>query len=251
MEKRIIMTVAICIMAVITVKAQSNDEFGIWTELSLEKKVSKQLGVSLSLEHRSRNNHQNVDRWSGAVGADYKITKWLKAGAGYTFLYDYNPERFTYREKNGVTELNKRTMTYFGVRHRFNVSLTGSHDFGPISVSLRERWQYTYRPSVENKRMDYQHEDLGYDYPVKGKGKNVWRNRLLVKYKTKNTLRPFASAESYWAKGLDKMRYTLGTEIRINKQNSIDAYYLYQKTYDDDWDEGNRHVLGIGYTYKF
>ena len=249
MEKRIII-IGLTLMTVVGAWAQS-DEFGMWYELGVEKKLSKRLTVDLGLEHRSRNNHQNVDRWSGSVGFDYKLTKWLKAGASYAYLYDYNPESYTYREKDGVTELNKRTQTYFGSRHRVNVSLTGSYDFGVVSASLRERWQYTYRPHVDNMRMDYQHEDLGYDYPVKGKGKNVWRNRLQLKYKTKKTCRPYVSAESYVAKGLDKMRYTAGTEIKINKHNWIDAFYLFQKTYDDDWDEGNRHVLGVGYTYKF
>jgi len=26
---------------------------------------------------------------------------------------------------------------------------------------------------------------------------------------------------------------------------------LFQKVYDDDDNEGNRHILGIGYTFKF
>ncbi|MBP3252086.1 MAG: DUF2490 domain-containing protein [Prevotella sp.] len=250
MEKRVIILAAVGMMACGGLRAQS-DEFGIWTELSVEKKFSKTLSAAVSVENRTRNNLQNVDRWSGAVSVDYKIAKWLKAGVGYSYLYDYNPEQYTFRVKNGETQLNKRTMTYFGSRHRFSVSLTASHDFAFVTASLRERWQYTYRPSVADKRMDYQHEDLGYSYPVKGKGKNVWRNRLQLKYKTKDMLRPYVSVESYVARGLDKMRYSAGTEIKLSKQHSLDAAYLFQKTYDDDWNEGNRHIIALGYTCKF
>ena len=31
----------------------------------------------------------------------------------------------------------------------------------------------------------------------------------------------------------------------------LDVKYLYQHTYKDDDSEGNRHVIGIGYAYKF
>ena len=60
------------------------------------------------------------------------------------------------------------------------------------------------------------------------------------------------SAEStVGGSGMDKMRYSLGTEIRLTKQHWLDVKYLYQHTYKDDASEGNRHVIGIGYAYKF
>lgn len=240
----------IVLMILLPIVAQAqNDEFGTWTGVSLDKKLSKQLTLGTELELRTGNNLKNIDRWSAGISLDYRLAKWLKAGVGYTYLYDYHPEAYTYQDDG---DLNKRTMTYFGSRHRLNVSLTASKDFGKLSVSLRERWQYTYRPEQANKRMDYQHSDLGYSYPVKGKATNMWRNKLQLKYKATRLLQPYLYGETYvGGSGFDKLRLSLGTELKLSKQSSLNVGYVYQKVYDDDDEEGNKHVFSIGYKYKF
>ncbi len=242
--------IALFLMTLLPVAAiAQSDDFGIWTSAGLEKKITKDLTLGGELEFRSGNNLKNVDRWDAGISLDYRLAKWLKAGVGYTYLYDYHPEEYTYQDDG---DLNKRTMTYFGSRHRFNVSLTASKSFGKLNVSLRERWQYTYRPQQDNMRMDYQHADLGYSYAVKGKAKNVWRNRLMLKYKTDNFLQPYLSGETYiGGSGMDKLRLSLGTELKLSKQSSLNVGYIYQKAYNDDDGEGNKHVLSIGYKFKF
>lgn len=237
------------LMALMSMSALAQTEFGIWSDASVEKKLTKRWSVGGELEFRSRNDLKNVDRWSLGLSTDYRLAKWLKASAGYTYLYDYHPERFTYQDDG---DLNKRTMTYFGSRHRFSLSLTAATDIGPLNVSLRERWQYTYRPAQENLRYDYQHPSLGYSYAVKGKGKNVWKNRVQLKYKTHSLLTPYLSAETFVSKGLDKVRYAAGTEVKLNKHHSLDIGYKFQNVNreDDDY-ETDRHILSVGYTYKF
>ena len=236
------------ILLPIGVRAQS-DEFGTWTSVSLDKKLSKQFSLGTELELRTGNNLKNIDRWSAGISVDYRLAKWLKASAGYTYLYDYHPEAYTYQDDG---DLNKRTMTYFGSRHRLNVSLTASKDFGKLNVSLRERWQYTYRPEQENMRMDYQHADLGYSYSVRGKATNIWRNKLQLKYKTTGMLQPYLYGETYVSgTGFDKLRLSLGTDLKLSKRSSLNVGYVYQKVYDNVDEEGNKHVLSIGYKYKF
>jgi hypothetical protein len=245
MKKTIIM---LMILLPIGVRAQS-DEFGTWTSVSLDKKLSKQFSLGTELELRTGNNLKNIDRWSAGISVDYRLAKWLKASAGYTYLYDYHPEAYTYQDDG---DLNKRTMTYFGSRHRLSVSLTASKDFGKLNVSLRERWQYTYRPEQENMRMDYQHADLGYSYSVRGKATNIWRNKLQLKYKTTGLLQPYLYGETYVSgTGFDKLRLSLGTDLKLSKRSSLNVGYVYQKVYDNVDEEGNKHVLSIGYKYKF
>jgi len=228
------------------IKAQS-DDFGTWTSVALDKKLSKQFSVGAEVELRTGNSLKNVDRWSGGVSVDYRIAKWLKASAGYTYLYTYHPEEYTYQDDG---DLNKRTMTYFGSRHRVTASLTASKDFGKLSISLRERWQYTYRPEQENLRMDYQHADLGYSYPVKGKATNVWRNKLQLKYKASNLLKPYLFGETYvGGSGLEKLRLSLGTELKLSDKSTINLGYVYQKAYTDD--DVNKHIVNIGYKISF
>ena len=194
-------------------------------------------------------NLKNIDRWSVGIGVDYRLAKWLKASAGYTYIYDYHPEKYTYQDDG---DLNKRTMTYFGSRHRLYASLTASKDFGRLNISLRERWQYTYRPEQADKRMDYQHASLGYSYPVKGKATNVWRNKLQLKYKTDGLLQPYLFGETYvGGSGFEKLRLSVGTELKLSKKSSLNVGYVYQRPYGDDEDNATRHILNIGYKLKF
>ena len=250
-------SIAISCLSLTSAKAQG-DDFGIWTEANIEKKINQRLTLEGGLELRTRDDgFGELDRWSVGVGADYKLTDWLKAGVSYSLLDDHNHK---------VNSSGKKYSDYWGLRHRLNATLTLSHQFGDLSVSLRERWQYTYRPEkTVDRYWNYTDEDddAVYGEPVvksgatqthtyNGKAKSKWRNRLQLKYKLTKQWRPYVSAEStVGGSGLDKIRYAAGTEWRVTKQHVLDLYYLYQHSYKDDDDEGNRHVLGIGYTFKF
>ncbi|MBP5800447.1 MAG: DUF2490 domain-containing protein [Prevotella sp.] len=238
---RLWLVLAFVLLASVDVRAEG-DDFGIWTEVGVEKKITKKLSLEGGVEMRTRDNVKTVDRWSGSVGASYKLTDWLKASADYTLLYDNNEK---------WNDKQTKVANFWGVRHRFNVSLTGSVDFGNLSVSLRERWQYTYRPEKTVERTKVSKGTLE-DKTYNGKGKNVWRNRLQLKYKVTSMWRPYINGETFVASsGLEKYRLSAGTEIRLSKKHSFDVKYLFQKSCSDDEDEGNRHIIGVGYTFKF
>lgn len=244
----IICTLVIALMPV-SGFAQS-DDFGIWASVGAEKKLGKKWAVGLEAEMRTRDDVGTMDRWSVGVGGTYKVTSWLKAGAGYDLLFDNN-EKYSYHD-DGTP--NKRAK-YWGTRHRFYVQLTGGVDLGRFNLSLRERWQYTYRPEkTVSERYDYDQEDYdGEEKTYRGKGKNVLRSRLTAKYDIRHCpVTPFASAEIYNAWNLQKTRYTVGAEWKISKQHSVELYYRYQDVNNDDEDnEGNSHILGVGYQFKF
>ena len=238
---RFALVLSALLLTSVGVKAEG-DDFGIWTEANVEKKVSRNLSIDAGVEMRTRDHVKTVDRWSGSIGASYKLTDWLKASADYTFLYDNNEK---------WNDKQTKVASFWGVRHRFNVSLTGSVDFGNLSVSLRERWQYTYRPEKTVERTKVSNGKVE-DKTYNGKGKNVWRNRLQLKYKLTSLWRPYVNGETYVAgSGLEKYRLSAGTEIRLSKKHSFDVKYLFQKSCSDDDDEGNHHILGFGYTFKF
>lgn len=171
-------------MMPLSLLAQS-DDFGVWTSIGAEKKISKKLSVGMEAELRTRDDVSTLDRWSVGVDAQYKLTKWLKVSAGYSFLDDNN-EKITYKETNGMPN---KLAEYWGVRHRFNVSLTGSYKFGDWQVSLRERWQYTYRPEKTiDERWDFDDDEYdGKPKTYKGRGKNVLRSRLQLSYDIPNS----------------------------------------------------------------
>ena len=231
--------------------AAQSDDFGVWTSVGVEKKINKKVSVGLEAELRTRDDVSELDRWSVGLDGQYKITKWLKVSAGYSLLNDNN-RKITYKETNGRPN---KLAEYWGVRHRFNVSLTGSRKFGNLQVSLRERWQYTYRTSKTiDQRWDYDDEE--FDNKPKtynARGKNVLRSRLQMSYDIPNShVEPYESVEAFNAWSVEKMRYTAGADWKISKKHAVGIYYLYQSVHDDDDDnEPNRHVLGVEYKFKF
>ena len=129
------------------------DDAGLIASIGASHKFNKKLSMGVEMEFRSRNDFRTADRVSLGADASYKLLPWLKASAGYMMLVDNNREQITYQD-DGVSYNNWRP-SYWGVRHRFNVSLTGSYKIQRVEVSLRERWQYTYRPSKMIDNFDF------------------------------------------------------------------------------------------------
>lgn len=230
------------------VHAQDNNDFGIWTSVAAEKKINKKWSAEAEVELRSRNDSRTLDRWSFGLAADYKLWRWLTASAGYVLLYDNNVEKISCHEDGSY---NNWRPSWWGVRHRFNVSLTGKHSLGDLQISLRERWQYTYRPEQETERYDF--DDMEWeDKAVSGKGRSMLRSRLQVEYDIpKCKVDPFASVELFNGWALQKVRYTVGADWKIRKKHVVGLSYKYQTVNEDDDNEPDCHVLGISYKYKF
>ena len=223
------------------------DDAGLIASIGASHKFNKKLSVGAELEFRSRNDFRTADRVSLGADASYKLLPWLKASAGYTLLVDNNREDITYQD-DGVSYNNWRP-SYWGVRHRFNVSLTGSYKIQRVEVSLRERWQYTYRPSKMIDNFDFD-EGEWEDHEVRGKGKNVLRSRLQLEWDIpKCKFDPFASVEFHTTRDLEKPRFIVGVGHTLKKKHDFKLYYRYQVSGSSS--EPDIHMLGMGYTYKF
>lgn len=229
--------------------AAQSDDFGLWLSAGAEKKIDKKWSVGVEGEFRTRDDCGEVARWSIGIDGEYKIADWLKASAGYTLLYDNNNDKVTYHSDG--TENNWRP-SYWGIRHRFNVSLTGKVRLGDFSVSLRERWQYTYRPEKTTDRYDYDNEKWE-ETQVRGKGRNVLRSKLKIDYDIpKSSLTPYADVELFNAWSLQKTRYTIGTDWKLTKKHVVGIYYRYQDVNNDkDDDDPSSHIIGVEYKFKF
>ena len=249
------------IICPLSYSSAQSDDFGLDFSVEAEKKIDKQWSVSLEGELRRRDDAKTNNRWSRGLGVDYKIAKWVKASAGYSLLYD-NTKRISYSDQEDVDDgdfdevgMPKKCAQYWAPRHRFNVSLTFDKKlFGDFRFSLRERWQYTWRPEhTVSERWSYL--DEAYDGKAKtygGSGKNVLRSRLQVEYDRKGlSLTPYANVEFWNAWKLQKTRYTVGLDWKLSKQHAVGAFYYYQKVNDDDDLEPNRHLLGVSYKFKF
>lgn len=231
--------------------ASAQSEGGLIATVETEKKVNKQLSIDLEAEMRTRNDFKTMDRWSFSLGADYKLNKWLKVDAGYKLLNTNFREDISY---NTSGSYNNWRPSYWGLKHRVYASLTGSYKFSNnLKISLRERWQYTYRPEKTVERWDF--DNSWWEDKVRSsKAKNQLRSRFEVSYDRKRALfTPYASIELYNSWAIEKIRYTVGTDIRLTKQHSLSAFYRFQNMRNveaDDYDP-DMHYIGVGYKFKF
>lgn len=182
------------------VDAQESD-FGTWIEIGLEKQITKKLRLEFEEEIRVFKNFGEFDRFATGIGGAYTFNKYLRAGAGYSWLYKH---RF-----------NKELWEH---RHRFHFYVRGRYKFDRFTFTLRERLQTTF--------VDESIPGFGYN------PRTYLRSRLQAAYNIKGSvLAPFTSAEMYYQlnnpKGnqIDNMRYTLGTNWGISKNFDLDSFF--------------------------
>jgi outer membrane autotransporter protein len=99
--------------------------------------------------------------------------------------------------------------------------------------------RYMGSPEIDRKSVD-------------PKDRFVLRSKFTVEYNVKGIpLNPFASID--YGCGLNytanKWKYSVGADYTINKKHKLTLYYRFQ-TEDDD-DEPNGLMLGMGYKIKF
>jgi len=145
--KKLILIALLASCPLLPILAQEgSDEVGVWSEIGVEKAITKNWDAGLDFEYRA----QNKSRLSAGLSTSYKVNKYLKLGIGYNFLYSYRPDK--YKEKNTKEEDPdnyyigyNHTPEYWFPRHRFSVEATGSIKLWKwLKVSLRERYQLTH-----------------------------------------------------------------------------------------------------------
>ena len=240
------------------------DNKGLWTTFEASKKVTKKFKVGGEAEFRTADYAKEVERFSVGVNGQYKINDYLKATAGYIFILGYNPESSKdHFDDYGDYDGYNLDHSYWEKRNRFHFALSGSYKIGRVELSIRERLQYTRTNSAivdeEKHRLMY---DIDGNESWKLKGiepelketdhNTVLRSRLSVKWNIpKCKVNPFASAELYsrvnhgW-KTFDKLRSRIGASYKINKDNALEFYYLFEKAGKKG--KPNTHAIGIGYS---
>ena len=257
---------ALSLLSSAALMAQENDEVGIWSEIGIEKAITKNWDVGLDLEYRA----QNKARFSAGLGTSYKVNKYLKFGLNYNFLYSNRPDK--YKNKDEGEECSEEgwrrgynfTPDYWYPRHRFSVEATGSiKPWKWLKISLRERYQLTHRKAKNIEKYVYREVwgmaprfeegedewDLIYigDFPeMYGDPTDEWRietkpayndqvlrSRLKLEYDKKRfPFSPYISAELHnsVSRGdhmlLQKIRTAIGSGYKFRKHNEISLSYI-------------------------
>lgn len=257
----------------------NSDDFGVWTSLNVSKKLTDKLKFELEGELRTIDGVSETDRRSIGMSMSYDLLSWLKADIGYIYINSYNAEKKSLKDYLGDDENGNPIYNYnidhayWEQRDRFNVSLTASWKIGRVKFSLRERLQYQYTHSELIYEDKYRFERVTADpndpnateiiKPVEdspnggselkeAKKSTTLRSRLTAKWDIKKCkITPFASVELFtrtdkW-EGYNKLRYRIGADYKIDKDNEFSLYYMFQDNHASSSPAG--HAVCVGYSF--
>ena len=207
-------------------------------------KIAKGLHLNAEYQLRTKDSFSGVERNQFALGASYKVSKFLKVGADYTFIGHY---------ANSTGE--------FRPRHRFSGNLTGTVDAGDWRFSLRERLQFTHKAyDINHFQETLNHLEL--------------KSRLMVKYRGFRAVEPYAFVElrntfndpkcsatyntatdswsdyeflGYTHAYVNRIRGALGLEWSLSKRHALDfrAMYNYHNELDIDTDKSGTKLKSL------
>ncbi len=252
--------------------AHAESEGGLWLEASVEKKLpknwwknAKNFSVNAGVSYRLGDDFRRSTRFDVSAGVDYKVTQWLKMGDAYMFICSHKAGEMNDNDMktDGSGNLVKYEWDegFWRNRHRGLFELTAKRKFGRFTISLRERYQYTYTPVDSTKRFDYRFEGGEWKQEFdkwndkKRDDEHALRSRIKVEYDIKNCpLAPFVSYEIHnlidEGMKVDKHRITAGADWNIDKKHKLSLAYLLNAP---DFKSGTvrDHVVNVGYKFDF
>lgn len=282
---------AVLLLAAVSVFAQGQDDFGVWTEVGYEKSLGQKWAVGLDAGMRTEQNSAKLNRWSLGANVSYKAHKYLTIGVGYAFMDYYNNRKYKEWDKTGWDpdpNAGSETETYrwgytetprnWSVRHRLMLNLSTGFKLNKwLKLSIRERYQYTHKDAYSVDRIK-QHNKVVYtldeneewvpgipteDRTVDPKNysaadTHTLRSRLKLEVdKKKLAWSPFVSVETFndLANGmtLGSLRFSAGTGYRINKHHRLSLAYVLDAGKNDisGCYNDRLHVVSVGYELKY
>ncbi len=208
-------------------EAQPTSDAGTWLTLTLQKPVTKRITAVLDQELRLKENYQRINLFYTNLGFDYKYSNNIKISPTYRSIQKC------------------RLDGSYSYRHRLMLDVTLKKKFEKITLSERVRYQ----------------AEVG-DYLSSEKGKLVeqfLRLKTDLKLTSLNKISPYISCEVRYQirdpkgkgpfsdYGFHRIRYVAGAEYQLQKNHSLNLYYLIQSEYYIA-DPETIYILGIAYS---
>jgi hypothetical protein len=201
-----------------------DDDFGVWTSLEARYGFSKRINLEVSGSFRTFQKSSKLDEVFAEAGVNYRLNKYLGFAASYrlTDRYEYD---------GGY---------YF--RHKLFLSVRSVVPAGNFTFSGRAMIQLATKTFIEDE------SDLSPIY--------TGRFKLKASYNIPAfPVNPYIYGETFiplsQVSGLTfgKNRFSGGAELKINKRNSIDLEYIFQRDFLPHL--SNEHIISVNYTFKF
>lgn len=205
-------------MSLLPAALSAMDGAGMAFKVSLSGKIYQRFSFLLEEDIRPQSDFRQAEWFLTTGEINYTFNPHLKAGVAYMLLCQYKASE--------------------ELRNRYYLYASASYPVGNFTLSLRERFQSTYK--------------TGADHPT-----NYLRSMLTLSYKISRTgLCPFAYAEIFNNTGhqghmhTDRIRLSAGSDYRIDRHNALQLYYRYHifNVYDP---VNYKHAIGVTYSHKF
>ncbi|MCR5696883.1 MAG: DUF2490 domain-containing protein [Marinilabiliaceae bacterium] len=237
MKKRVLLTVALAASAA---WAAAQTDLGVWTELDGEYAINKKWDVGINAEVRTRDFLSGFDRYSIGVSTDFAPTKILSFGAGYFFI-DSHKDSYTTKKGNIVDD-------YWRIKNRFYLQTKLKFKPSILTIGVRLRYQHTKENEVSIAK--YSASGVRKSNEVKeANSDNILRTKFSLSVKATKLLRPYVGYElsnNLDGFSLEKQRFEVGTDFKLNKYNTIGIGYK-RNIYSDDDDDKTHNVLSVSY----
>ena len=222
----IILTVFLTFAFVALSKAQTTHDFGMWISASAEKKFNADWSAGIGTELRTKHRREYIDRWKLDIHSMYRIHQHFKLGAAYEFHI-----------KNQTTGGETVSVPH----HRLMADVVPTMSAGGwLHLSLRERYQYTYRMAKHDIDALHEHHLRSRMKAVMATAQSKWE--------------PLASAEVFNNMGerfaIDEIRLAVGTGYRFSPRHSVNIGYMLNLKKSTDSLDKMLHALTTEYIYN-
>lgn len=204
-----------------TVSAQENDA-ALWTGIQLEKGIGIKSSLSIEQGYRRYENLTRLDKIFSEIGYTYRINKYFRAGLYYRFV----------REQK--LDFN------FSTRHRLVAEFS--------SYYKKKKWRFSSRIRYQRKYIDVYSSSEG-SIPL-----NQMRYKFSVRRKIKGIpvrvtggLEIFQKINKNEKKEIEKLRYILKLQYKIDKTNTAELFYLIQPEVNQN-NPVTSYIIGISYS---
>lgn len=217
----------------------ANAQFGdLLSRSTFEAKfdLPKKFSLGVAIQSRYNFSKTSYDKTVYTIDASYDATKWLRINGSFRHGFESNPN---------VLIDGKNLLS----RYRYS----GGIRLNPAALFGFDKYVDIYLSS------NYQFGDLKFERP-----RYIWRNKLTVKPNIKSKIfKPYVSAESFYrfnqyyylvgntfvTQGLMyEMRYEVGTQIDLNKKNSIEVGLMLR---DYQTKKNSDLVICLSYSHTF
>ena len=226
---KLLLTTIILCSGITSLFAQSGTYYTIqdletWTSTQVKYKVNKKLDFAFEEQLRLKDNARNIDQYFSEITANFNLSKKFNLGLGSRYI----KENDNIGKKQGYE-------THF----RWNVDLGFKHEIKNLDLKYRLSYQSKNELNITKAEGDT--------------AQNTLRFKIGAGYNIKNwKFDPKLSAEVFNLRnnneGLNRVRYSVGTDYNFKNAGELGAYYRMEKELTGVFRK-TTNIIGIQYVY--